>query len=67
MLSNVIKKNSGSKVRMTQIVGEISVSDDPVKPKRVVIITAALFTGLMLSIFLAFFLEFMQGIKPKDT
>lgn len=49
----------------TKIVGSIITQDKPVKPKKALIIIVAFITGLMLSIFLAFFLEFIRGMKEE--
>ncbi|MDD2384701.1 MAG: Wzz/FepE/Etk N-terminal domain-containing protein [Sulfurospirillaceae bacterium] len=43
----------------TNIVGEILGEDYPIKPKKTLIVAVAMVTGLILSIFLAFFLEFI--------
>ncbi|HFD14587.1 MAG TPA: hypothetical protein ENJ34_04700 [Epsilonproteobacteria bacterium] len=56
-----------SNVHMTQLVNEITVGDNAIKPKKKLIIIVAFITGLMLSIFLAFFLEFLSGIKNKKV
>ncbi len=50
----------------TQIIGDILTSDHPIKPKKKLIVIVAFITGLMLSVFLAFFLEFIGGMK-KDS
>ncbi len=50
----------------TEIIGEIITNDHPVKPKKTLIIIVAFITGLMLSIFLAFFLEFLRGMKEEE-
>ncbi|WP_297483920.1 Wzz/FepE/Etk N-terminal domain-containing protein [Sulfurimonas sp.] len=44
---------------MTHIIHKIYTHDKPVKPKKKLIVIVAFITGLMLSIFLAFFLEFI--------
>jgi LPS O-antigen subunit length determinant protein (WzzB/FepE family) len=51
----------------TTVIGKIITQDRPVKPKKKLIVIIAFITGLMLSIFLAFFLEFIQGMKKEDT
>ena len=56
----------GAKVLMTQVVGKVTVDTEPIKPKKKLIIIVAFITGLMLSIFFAFFLEFIKGIKNDD-
>jgi uncharacterized protein involved in exopolysaccharide biosynthesis len=50
----------------TQVIGNIITQENPVKPKKKLIVIVAFITGLMLSVFLAFFLEFMQGLKRED-
>ena len=44
----------------TSIIGKIITQDKAVKPKKALIMIVAFLTGLMLSIFLAFFLEFLK-------
>ena len=51
----------------SEIVGEIMTNDYPVKPKKKLIVVVALITGLILSIFLVFFLEFIKTLKKEDT
>lgn len=50
----------------TQIVGEIITNDYPTKPKKKLIIVVSFVTGLILSIFLAFFLEFISNRKEEN-
>ena len=54
-----------SMVKPTHIVGEIETLDKPIKPKKKLIVIVAFITGLMLAVFLAFFLEFIRGIKDE--
>jgi len=49
----------------TEIVGKIMISDYPIKPKKKLIVIVAFVTGLILSIFLVFFLEFIRGFKEE--
>ena len=56
---------SSLRISQTHIVGEVEVLDKPVKPKKVLIVLVAFITGLMLSVFLIFFLEFLSGIKEE--
>ncbi len=60
-------KNNNAKVKMTQLVGKIKIGEKSIKPKKKLIIIVTFITGLMLSIFLAFFLEFLRGIKREDS
>ncbi len=50
----------------TEIVGAILTNDNPVKPKKKLIVVVAFVTGLMLSVFLAFFLEFIQSSRKEE-
>jgi len=51
----------------SEIVGEIMTNDYPSKPKKKLIVVVAFITGLILSIFLVFFIEFLKGMKEEDT
>lgn len=53
------------KIHKTVIVGSIEELDKPVKPKKKLIVIVSFITGLMLSIFLAFFLEFIQSERKE--
>lgn len=71
--SQLIKNNnaleysiSGVNLKNPKRVGNVQVLDHPVKPKKILIVAVAFMTGLMLSVFLAFFLEFIQGAKSKE-
>lgn len=57
---------SPMKIKKTSIIGKITMNDHPIKPKKKLTIIVAFITGLMLSIFLAFFLEFLSGIKKQE-
>lgn len=64
---SALYKNSDSKIRMTQMIGEIRVSNDPIAPKKSTIILTWFFVGLILGLFFAFFLEFLKiNRKPRD-
>ena len=49
----------------TQIIGEIMTNDFPTKPKKSLIVAVAFVTGLIISIFLVFFIQFIQGIRKE--
>ena len=55
------------KIQKAATIGKIEVLDSPIKPKKKLIVIVAFITGLMLSVFLAFFLEFLRGIKEEDS
>ncbi|WP_434242800.1 Wzz/FepE/Etk N-terminal domain-containing protein [Aliarcobacter cryaerophilus] len=50
----------------TQIVGEIMTNDFPTKPKKQLIVAVAFVTGFIISIFLVFFIQFIQGIRKES-
>ena len=54
------------RINMTQQIGDIKIEDITKQPKKKLIIIVAFITGLMLSIFLAFFLEFIGGMKKNE-
>jgi capsular polysaccharide biosynthesis protein len=56
---------SPMKIEMAQSI-KTEISDHSVKPKKKLIVVVAFITGLMLSIFLAFFLEFISGMKREE-
>jgi len=65
-INELIEKQSMMKSLMlpynyknTQIIGKIITNDYPIKPKKKLIVIVAFVTGLILSIFLVFFLEFI--------
>lgn len=49
----------------TQVIGNIITSEYPIKPKKKLIIVVAFVTGLILSIFFVFFLEFIRGFREE--
>lgn len=55
---------SSGNIHNYKVVGEYIVHDYPVKPKKRLIVIVAFITGLILSIFLAFFLDFI--LKSKE-
>ncbi len=53
-------------ISKTKIVGKIILNDHPTKPKKKLIIIVAFITGLILSVFLVFFIDFIKSIKEED-
>jgi len=49
----------------TYIIGNIITNDYPIKPKKILIVIVAFITGLILSIFLVFILEFFRNENNK--
>ena len=54
------------RIKRTQIVGNIEVLNKPTKPKKALIVIVSFITALILSIFLAFLLEFLRGLKEEE-
>ena len=51
---------------MTKQIGDIKISEEAInKPKTALIVTVAFITGFILSIFLVFFIQFIQSIKKE--
>ena len=72
-ISNLKNKEQALKLSMTPLkikpthqAGEIETLEKPIKPKKTLIVVVSFITGLMLSIFLAFFLEFVSGVKKEE-
>ena len=52
-------------VLMTRQVGSIAISDEPINTPKSLIITVAFITGFIFSIFLLFFMQFIEELKGK--
>ena len=51
----------------TEQIGDIKISDEAInKPKKALIVTVAFITGFILSIFLVFFIQFIQSLKKES-
>ena len=57
---------SPSNIKTPRSIGEALILDHPIKPKKKLIVVVAFITGLILSVFLAFFLEFISGMKKEE-
>ena len=53
------------RIKPTHIVGEVEVLERPIKPKKALIVIVSFITALMFSIFLAFFLSFLSGLRDE--
>ncbi|MBE0515658.1 Wzz/FepE/Etk N-terminal domain-containing protein [Sulfurimonas sp.] len=53
-------------IRNNEVVGDFIVKDYPVKPKRKLIVVVAFVSGLVLSIFMVFLLNFFRDEKAKE-
>jgi len=51
----------------TEQIGDIKISEESInEPKTALIVTVAFITGFILSIFLVFFIQFIQSIKKES-
>lgn len=60
------RKLSNNNVQNSKVVGQIQVSDSPIKPKKKLIVVVAFVTGFILSIFLVFFMQFIASFKNEN-
>ncbi len=51
----------------TSLLGDYSISKNPIKPKKSLIVIISFVIGLILSIFLVFFMHFIKGLKVYET
>ena len=54
-------------LKNSEIVGSIIKSDNPVKPKKSLVVVVAFVTGFILSIFIVFFMQFINSIRKEET
>ena len=54
-------------IKNSDIVGKIQINDYPVKPKKTLVIVVSFVTGFILSIFIIFFMQFIQGLKKEEN
>ena len=59
-------KISKNKLVDTSVVGDIQINDNPIKPKKALIVIVSFITAFILSIFLVFFMAFISGIKERE-
>lgn len=52
-------------LKNSEIVGSILVNDTPIKPKKSLIVIVGFITGFVLSIFLVFFINFLNNINKR--
>ena len=49
----------------TEIVGNILMDDNPIKPKKALIVVVAFVTGFILAIFMVFIMQFINSMKKE--
>jgi len=50
----------------TEIVGNIIQDEHPTKPKKILVVVVSFVTGLILALFMVFFLEFIKNFKEEE-
>ena len=65
-ITNLENTLSPANTTLTHIIGTVKKSPNPIKPKKKLIITVAFITGLILSIFLVFLIEFIKSLKDEE-
>ncbi|MEV9477242.1 Wzz/FepE/Etk N-terminal domain-containing protein [Aliarcobacter butzleri] len=53
-------------LKNSEVVGSILVNEYPIKPKKSLIVVVSFVTGFILSIFLVFFIQFINNIKKEE-
>lgn len=53
-------------IRNNEVVGDFIVKDYPIKPKKTLIVVVSFVSGLVLSLFVVFFLNFIRNEKAKE-
>ncbi len=64
---NLQYENSDQNIKNSKVVGKYIMHNYASKPKKKLIIVVAFITGLILSIFLVFFLEFLSSTREEET
>lgn len=54
-------------IKNSDIVGKIQINDYPIKPKKSLVVVVAFVTGFILSIFIVFFMQFINSIRKEET
>ena len=54
-------------IKNSDIIGKIQINDYPVKPKKALVVVVSFVTGFILSIFIIFFMQFIQGLKKEEN
>jgi len=53
--------------RNTQIVGDVAINNNPIKPKKSLTVIVACITGFIVSIFLVFIMQFIQNFRGEKN
>ena len=60
-------KISQNNINNFSLIGEIITNEHPIKPKKKLIVVVAFITGLILSIFIVFFMQFISNMKEEKN
>lgn len=58
-------KFTNNSAKNSEIVGDIQVDDNPIEPKKSLVIAVAFVSGFILAIFIVFFMQFTNSIRNK--
>ncbi|WP_418187543.1 GNVR domain-containing protein [Aliarcobacter lanthieri] len=53
-------------LKNSEVVGSVLVNEYPIKPKKSLIVVVGFITGFILSIFLVFFIQFVNSMKREE-
>lgn len=59
-------KLTNNRAKNSEVVGDILVDENPIKPKKLLIIVVAFITGFILSIFAVFFIQFINNMRKEE-
>lgn len=54
-------------IKNSDIVGKIDINDYPIKPKKSLVVVVAFVTGFILSIFIVFYMQFVNSIRKEEN
>ncbi|MGB6328766.1 MAG: Wzz/FepE/Etk N-terminal domain-containing protein [Halarcobacter sp.] len=57
---------TNNSIKNSEVVGTIQVHDYPIKPKKKLIVIVSFITGLILSIFIVFFMNFVNSLRKEE-
>ena len=57
---------TNNSIKNSEVVGTIQVNDYPLKPKKKLIVVVSFITGFILSIFIVFFMNFVNSLRKEE-
>jgi LPS O-antigen subunit length determinant protein (WzzB/FepE family) len=52
-------------IKNSEIVGDVQIDENPIKPKKALLVVVVFITGLIFSIFIVFFMQFINNVKKE--